>query len=309
MMIEERLKGGASGAFIYRIKGNNRALIKRVLPITETLESVDREFYITKLMGDLGVAPKVHFLSIEDRTIVMDEIQGDHLWGPRLTDTDLYTLGKLLRQIHSTPADSFSKENSPRDLVFEALYATENPIHNLSDTKAHRLEQCLRLLESRNYCITHTDLHSGNILRDTDGLKIIDWQEVTRSHPYIDLASIIVFFVHNERELGLFLKSYSEGVIKTINWPELQAAVRVYNLILYARLMRIANRMNRSNDIPTSRMTECYRHIVLEKDWKRMISMLSDRKSVVLFAQVFLEESRCKETCLHLLHSHTPRLW
>jgi hypothetical protein len=71
----------------------------------------------------------------------------------------------------------------------------------------------------------------------------------------------------------------------------LNAAYKIYNLILSLRLLNTSTRLGSTLKKPTSKALKDAREVVQKKRWRKMISMLIDKANAYALSMVFLERS------------------
>jgi thiamine kinase-like enzyme len=285
------LKGGVSGAGVYKIVAGNQAYVLRILPKSESPNAIKREFEISVIMGELGISPKVHAYSYEKRALVMSLVKGEPIWGSHLTTEEIRSLGEKISLIHETQLSEAGRPITPEELVNRILKDVKSPPPEAYQKELDKHAANFKQLEN-NFALTHTDLNPGNLLKDNDGIKIIDWTDAVLTHPYLDLACVVIFYLRDSKELDLFLSSYTKGKPQDINKKELNAAYKIYNLILSLRLLNTATRTGALKlKTPTSANMKEARKVVQKKEWEKMISMLKDKDKAFAYSMVFLERS------------------
>lgn len=284
------LKGGLSGAGVYKVVAGDQTYVLRILPESESSKAIKREFEISARMGELGISPRVYAFSYEKRAIIISAVEGGPIWGYQLTPEEIRDLGQKIRIIHETKLSDSGRPITPEELVHRIR----------EDIKSESPEAYRRALDKHganfkeledNFALTHTDLNPGNLLKGSKGLQIIDWTDAAMTHPYLDLACVGIFYLHDSIDLEVFLSGYTNGKAQEINKEELNSAYNIYNLILSLRLLNTAKRLGSTLKKPTSNNMKEVREVVQQRRWKKMISMLSDKDKVYALSMVFLERS------------------
>lgn len=284
------LTGGVSGAGNYMVTSGNQDYVLRVLPDTEPENSVRHEIDITKFMGELGVSPKVFAYSYDKRALIMSAVKGGSIWGYRLTDKDISNLGQKIGKIHSSDFTSNRKPATAWKLVQRAKHELGFPCPEIYQEAVDKHADDFKKLENLS-ALTHTDLNPGNLLKDDNGIHIIDWNDAGYSNPYLDLASVVIFYIHNPKELKLFLSNYTDGHDNEINKKELNAAYKIYNLLLSLRILKTAKHLGSSMKTPTSTHMKEARDIVKNHKWEKLATILADKEKAYALSRVFLEQS------------------
>jgi aminoglycoside phosphotransferase (APT) family kinase protein len=284
----EPIKGGASGSGLYKITADNHSYVLRILPEQQPVEAIKREFQITTHMGNLGVSPKVYASSPEKRALVMDMVQGGPLWGPNLSREQRIQLAQKLKLAHQPYNSELQRRACPRNIVDNVVNNSKNPLPPEYQQVLQELAPCFARLESRPYVLTHTDLNPGNIIKDRHDLKIIDWEDIYISHPYLDLASVMINYNLSPKELDEFLKTYATHVDR----QELLAAYKVHNFIISIRLLRMADMMEGQRNGVDESEVHAVCNLFKMKKWPEVISMLNDRDAVYALSELFLDQSK-----------------
>ncbi len=282
------LTGGASGSGIYKVTADNRSYILRILDPNRAQQSIQRELSINQLMSELGIAPTIYASSIEQKAFIMQEVTGTSLWGLHLTPHEIKDLADKLRLIHQPYPQLMQKQVTPREIAERIVKKhTELPLAFQEALIKH--EPHFKILETKKYVLTHTDLNPGNILRDntTGTLKIIDWEDATWTHPYLDIATLFIFYNLNPQERGMFLKEYG---IDSSNKKELDAAYKIQNFIYALSLLRISYRLSPQGETPNLSQLEVVKQLFEQKDFAKIIAMFNKDVTYAL-ALLLLEQS------------------
>lgn len=284
------LKGGVSGTGVYKVVSGDQTYVLRILPESESPKAVKLEFEISARMGELGISPKVYAFSLEERAIVMSAVEGGPIWEYQLTAEDIRNLGQKIRIIHETQLSDSGRPIAPEVLLNRILDDIKSSSPEAYQRALDKHAASFKELEN-NSALTHTDLNPGNLLKSDKGIQIIDWTDAVLTHPYLDVACVVIFYIHDSKDLELFLSGYTNGKVQEINKKELNAAYKIYNLILSLRLLNTAKRLGATLKKPTSNNMKDAREVVQQKRWKKMISMLGDKDKVYALSMVFLERS------------------
>lgn len=284
------LKGGVSGAGVYKVVAGDQTYVLRILPESESPKAIKREFEISARMGELGISPKVYAFSHEKRAIIMSAVEGGPIWGHQLTSEEIHNLGQKIRIIHETQLSDSGRPITPEELVDRIRQDIKSVSPDAYRKALDKHATNFKDLED-NFALTHTDLNPGNILKGDKGLEIIDWTDAALTNPYLDLACVCIFYIHDSKALELFLAGYTNGKAEEINKNELNAAYKIYNLILSLRLLNTAKRLGATLKKSTSNNMKDAREVLQQKRWKKMISMLSDKDKAYALSLAFLERS------------------
>lgn len=209
------------GDFVLRLEaGNSRALdIHR-----------DVEYRIHQQAALIGLVPKVLYRSSDDATgnnkhyWIREYLHGNVLTPDDLDDSTLAEMARLLRKLHSLPADD---DIPVLSLADKGQAYLETIIRNgtASDeliALIHALLQQYQSPPGKTRCLCHMDPTLGNWIRTARGLQLVDWEYAAQGHPLWDLAAIVQDVHLSEAQQQVLLGHYFDGL------PGRSAAPRKY---------------------------------------------------------------------------------
>ncbi|MFI4934361.1 MAG: phosphotransferase [Caulobacterales bacterium] len=187
------LKGGVSGALIYRIDLGERSFALRLEPGRIALEHRRRGFACMAAAAGVGVAPRTHVVDPVAGVAVMDFIDARPITahpGGRIGVAR--ELGALIARIQTTaPFPAMLGEDG--DVIasaLEALAASEMFAAGLLDRHRDQLARIRAALpwDPRSLASSHNDPNPRNLLFDGARLWLVDWELASRNDPLFDLA-------------------------------------------------------------------------------------------------------------------------
>jgi aminoglycoside phosphotransferase (APT) family kinase protein len=206
------LTGGLSTAFVYKITVAGRPYVLRLAMQTDTFRDPARYFACIAIAAEAGIAPAVHYASIEDALSITDFIDAIPLRGHFASADELLTkLAEVVRSLHATPL--FPKLIHYLDAI-DMLIVQFRSLHILpeSATKEHfKYYDEIRRVYPRHdsdMVSSHNDLNPSNLLFDGKKIWVIDWESAFQADRYIDLAIIAKNFVRTQEQEELYLKTY-----------------------------------------------------------------------------------------------------
>jgi thiamine kinase-like enzyme len=250
-------------------------------------KSIQSEIEISQLFGDLGVAPKVYAASLEKKAFLIDEIQGGPLMRPKLTHEQLSDLSRKIAIVHQvSPPPTLNKRFTAKEVVQRVIS------RDLPFTLPKEYTEALKALtpsfekleEKERFALTHLDLNPGNILMGTD-LKIIDWENAKISHPYLDLATILIFYDLSDSERRPLFKGESAQV----DPQELAAAYKVANYIYALSVLGISYKGAQGGEHPRIVEINQLRDQMAQRKWGEIIPRLGNKDVAFTISQLFLE--------------------
>ena len=206
------LSGGLSTAFVYKIIVAGKPYVLRLIMHQDALNDPARQFTCMKLAAAVGVAPRVHYASVEDALSIIDFVDAQRLMTAFATRQELLiTLANTVKAIHSTT--TFPKLVNFLDGVDD--FIQEFRAAQMLPESATAELFCLYAQVQQSYprhdpdvVSSHNDLNYNNILFDGKKIWVIDWEAAFQNDRYADLATIANGFVNSDDDEELFLRAY-----------------------------------------------------------------------------------------------------
>jgi len=198
------LKGGLSGADIYKVTDENGMTYVLRNINHKSKESRIREIYAQKIASKYGYGPQLHAYNTEKGEIVISLLENS----PKTLDRNakIAELVHALKKMHAGPA--FCDHLSTIDKIKE-LYDKINYYPEIIDRKkiVHLIN---KISSARTYpkTATHRDLNPSNIFLTKTGVKFIDFENAGQDDPFIDIAYIILYHQFDDNAEDTFLKLY-----------------------------------------------------------------------------------------------------
>ena len=199
------------GDFVLRLEaGNSRALdIHR-----------DVEYRIHQQAALIGLVPKVLYRSSDDAVgnskhyWIREYLQGNVLTPDDLDDATLAEIARLLRKLHSLPADD---DIPVLSLADKGRAYLETITHNGAASGElialiHTLLQQYQSPPGKTRCLCHMDPTLGNWIRTARGLQLVDWEYAAQGHPLWDLAAIVQDVHLSEAQHQVLLGHYFDDL-------------------------------------------------------------------------------------------------
>lgn len=187
------LKGGVSGASIYRVDTARHSFVLRLEPERIALEHRRRGFACMQAAAAAGVAPRVHFADPVSGIAVMDFIEARpiafHRGGRMGVARELGALIALIQTTGPFPL----MPDCGRDLIaaaLESLAASGLFAAGLLDRHREELARIRTVVPWRlaSLVSSHNDPNPRNLLFDGARLWLVDWELASRNDPLFDLA-------------------------------------------------------------------------------------------------------------------------
>jgi aminoglycoside phosphotransferase (APT) family kinase protein len=209
---------GFSGALVYRIVVQESPFLLRMITRTNDSTTSDH-FACMKAAAEAGLAPKVHYSSVEDRISITDFVEAV----PFSAAEALIRMPAVLRKLHALPpfpprashlntSCTFLLHEGPaRGAIIQKFQAANILPKAESDELFVRYAQTAAAysLDSLDMVSSHNDLFKpDNVLFDGRRVWLVDWEAAFLNDRYADLAVVANLLVSNEAEERQFLQEY-----------------------------------------------------------------------------------------------------
>jgi thiamine kinase-like enzyme len=212
------LTKGQSGALVYRMVVRGSPYLLRIITRTHD-PTLPQHFACMKAAADAGLAPLIHYTSIEDRISITDFVDAV----PFARAEALIRMPTTLRTLHALPPFPRRADHLNTSCMFllNKGPALDGFIHTLrganvfSDAEfAELLDLHARLLavyprQEIDMVSSHNDLFKpDNVLFDGNRIWLVDWEAAFLNDRYADLAVYANLVVTDEAEERVYLKEY-----------------------------------------------------------------------------------------------------
>jgi aminoglycoside phosphotransferase (APT) family kinase protein len=186
------IKGGVSGALIYRFDVHERTYVLRIEPERVALHDRQRGFACMVAAAAAGAAPPVHYCDPATGLAVMDFISGrplsEHPGGPVGM---VRALGALISKVQATPPFPILGDY-PKAIGTMLAGLSKSSFFAPGQLDPHA-EGFARIwadlaLDTSSLVSSHNDLNPRNILFDGERVWLIDWELAGRNDPLVDVA-------------------------------------------------------------------------------------------------------------------------
>ena len=191
----QRMKGGASGALIYRAEVADRPYLLRLeKPERDAYNDPARTFACMAIAAEVGVAPAVHFADAAIGAAIMAFVPQRPLQDyPGGREQLAGALGSLVKRLQETPL--FPLVVAYPDAVDFLLQRLRDSGLFAPGSLAPYTEGYARIREAYRWdphslVSSHIDPNPANILFDGERLWLIDWETACRNDPLVDVATI-----------------------------------------------------------------------------------------------------------------------
>ena len=281
----EQLTKGLSGALVFKITVHGKPYLLRI--INHTRDKPGYYFDCLQLAANAGLAPRIHYLNIEDRISVTDFIEDKHF---PIGDAKI-KMADLLRDLHALPKFSYRLNFiDASDTFLQKFLAlnivSENKITDLL-VSYERMGKVYPRDDEDNLVSCHNDVKRDNIIFDGVRPWLVDWEASRLNDRYVDLAAIANFVVKTEKDETEFLKRYFGEAFNEYNQARFFLMSQVIHMFCFT-LCSIGGSAGKPIDININ--TPSF-HEFHERLWDCEIS-LADNNNILLYAFVHMKALR-----------------
>ncbi|MDP4146820.1 MAG: phosphotransferase [Bacillota bacterium] len=197
---------GLSNAFTFRIVVKNKPYLMKIAR-TDELSMPAKYYEYMKLAAESGIAPKVWYLSTQDKISITDFIEAK----PFPINKAKEIMPRLLGRLHKLPP--FHKTANyfdTMDGIVQRFQAANFLPDNLTEEilKNYTRVKSVYPCHSEDLVSCHNDLKPENFIFDGERVWLVDWEAAFLNDRYLDLAVVANFVVHNDDDELQYLQNY-----------------------------------------------------------------------------------------------------
>lgn len=227
------LEGGITNRN-YRVDVGEERYVVRLVGERTDLLGIDRETELEacRAAADLNVGPELVHADVDGGVVVTRYVEGAAIAPSEVgVEPTVGEIASALRRVHG--ARRVAAVFDPFRLVPEyRRLAGEHGVTPPFDYEA-MWRGLGRIAAARPFspaCLCHNDLLNSNLLRSSEGLRIVDWEYAGMGDPFFDLGNLAVNHQFGEEQEMALLRHYFE----TVGEAEL-ALLRLFELVSEAR--------------------------------------------------------------------------
>ncbi|SFC53907.1 phosphotransferase [Pseudoalteromonas denitrificans] len=177
-------------------------------------------------LAKIGIAPKVYGFNPMTNAALFDYIAGE-----TASHISISSIVVPLVQLHQFPSDSACLNLSTHFLLYQDLAE-----YKVFEQKINRV---LALIEAlpKNLGFCHNDLVMANIINNTNGFIMIDFEYAQNNDIFFDLAAVSSSYQLNKKQKLRLLKLYFEysglSMTKESAFKKLSLFSFIYNVLCY----------------------------------------------------------------------------
>ena len=188
------MTGGVSGAFVFLVEAGGRRFVLRIEGPASPLRN-PHQYLSMRIAAEEGIAPRLHYLDVDDRVVMMDFIEDRPLEAYPGGDPELArTIGAMVKKLQTAPLfPSFVHYPDIVSRLWTHVCKTGLFVDGLLDAASRRLVQIRETYapQAEQYVSSHNDVLPRNVLFDGKRLWLIDWESAYRNDPLVDLATAL----------------------------------------------------------------------------------------------------------------------
>jgi thiamine kinase-like enzyme len=199
---------GLSNALTFCVVVKNKPYLMKIAR-TDELSPPANYYEYMKAGAEVGIAPRVWYLSTEDKILITDFIESE----PFPINKAKEVMPKLISRLHKLPA--FHKGINyfdSMDRIVQSFQMAKFLPDSLTDellknyTRIKNVYPC----HSEDLVSSHNDLKPENYIFDGQRAWLVDWEAAFLNDKYLDLAVVANFVIHNEDDELQYLQNYFE---------------------------------------------------------------------------------------------------
>jgi len=188
------MTGGVSGAFVFLVEAGGWRFVLRIEGPASPLRN-PHQYLSMRIAAEEGIAPRLHYLDVDDRVVMMDFIEDRPLEAYPGGDPELArAIGAMVKKLQTAPLfPSFVHYPDIVSRLWTHVCKTGLFVDGLLDAASRRLVQIRETYapQAEQYVSSHNDVLPRNVLFDGKRLWLIDWESAYRNDPLVDLATAL----------------------------------------------------------------------------------------------------------------------
>lgn len=235
----QQLTKGLSSALVFKITVRGNPYLLRVITSDDAIADPSFYYGCMKIAAEQNVAPRIHYMSAEDRVSITDFIIEKRF----SIDTARQLMPNSIRKLHSLPKFPFRMNYFERMEKFIPQFHAAKilPDDESNDLFAtyKRIMNIYPIHDKENWVSSHNDSKAENIV--FDGLRpwFVDWEAAFLNDRYLDLAIVGNFLVMNEKDETNYLESYFQEKVDEYKHARFFLMQQILHFYYFMLLMAI----------------------------------------------------------------------
>lgn len=275
------LKGGLSAATVDKVSDGKTFYVLRQLN-DRRLDDRMRELKAQQVASDAGYGPKLIAYDLDKGTVLMEYLKPSTT--AMLVDQLPEKVAALLHQIHDGPA--YCEGKSILDQLAQRYEVALVFPSDIDRTRVGTEIASLLKMRTDQKKPTHRDLNPNNFIWQSDSFKVIDFENAAQDDPFFDLATVLLFQLHDDQSRKAFLGAYFHRDLTEAESQHLQSMRKVVCLFYGLGLMSHAS----LEMIEDSKETQSLQD-VFDSLFKKGAFDLSQVSNQLIFAKALIKEA------------------
>ncbi|MEX6687533.1 phosphotransferase [Danxiaibacter flavus] len=236
------LKGGLSGAIVYRIVVNGESYVLKLdTPGEEDI------YAMNKIAAAAGIAPEIFYADHTQGISISAFIDAKPVRAHFADPVSLaQAMGKLVRKMHDMPV--FKKQGDMQGLVNELIKKIKASASAVFAAPAFDETFCYYEQVNRAYpwhdtdkVASHNDLNPNNILFDGEHIRIVDWDAAFANDRYVDLSVAAISFANGAAQENALLEAYFGEALNDYNRARFFLMRQICRIVYAIMMFQLAN--------------------------------------------------------------------
>jgi aminoglycoside phosphotransferase (APT) family kinase protein len=237
------MTAGLSSALVFRIVVKGKPYLLRIITRADAMGDPTNQFTCMKSAADVGLAPAIRCLNIQDRISITDFVAAQ----PFPLDEAKASLPEVLRKLHSLPP--FPKTINYIDSMDGFIQRFQEAKIIPENITKELFEQYKRIKNvyprnDEDFVSCHNDLKPENILFDGKKAWLVDWEAAFLNDRYVDLAVVANFVIRNDEDEEEFLNDYFKEEINEYKYARFFLMGQMMHIFYFTLFMQIASKGN-----------------------------------------------------------------
>jgi len=203
-----QLTKGLSGALVFKITVHGIPYLLRIITRDETRDKPEYYFDCLQTAANAGLAPRIHYLDIDDKISITDFIEDCHF----PINKARIMMADTLRDLHALPKFAYRLNYLDSSDVFLQKFLAADLVPNNDINDLLELYTAITKVYPRNdhdnLVSCHNDVKRDNIIYDGVRPWLVDWEAARLNDRYVDLAAVANFMVKTDDDETEFLRRY-----------------------------------------------------------------------------------------------------
>jgi len=279
----KQMTAGLSPDLVFRIIVKGKPyLLRLILRTTTTYEA--RHFASMKAGAEIGIAPQIRYMNIEERILITDFIEAHHFPLEKAKNI----MPGIVKRLHSLPP--FSRTIIWLDFVDRSVTRIQDAKILPESVTGEIFQLYKRISEiyprDQDLVSSHNDLKPENYIFDGEKAWLVDWEAAFLNDRYMDLSVIANFVVKNDKDEEEYLRTYFGEAVGEYREARFFLMSQIVHMSYFSFIMMLATKGNAvelDNEVIDFRDYH-------DRMWAGEITLVSDKERM-RYARVHMEQA------------------